>query len=189
MTIIFDDMGCLELTGEDTLKAYGTEIGAFVRLDDLKPGFAFGNIDRSIIMSPQKVNSRVVLPVTTIEEVLAGHEIDYLLYANNYEEVNDTKPIIELFQNPGEALEVFNQGAVMSKGTTASSGLVNTYFANIFGPPQYRELHEQIAEKYFQKLFEKKVRVGQIRTRLGLPGYESEGPRIAAEELLKQIKK
>ena len=32
--------------------------------------YAFGQIDRAIIMSPQKVNARVVLPVTTLEEVL-----------------------------------------------------------------------------------------------------------------------
>ncbi|MDZ7821174.1 MAG: hypothetical protein U5N26_04820 [Candidatus Marinimicrobia bacterium] len=43
----------------------GTETGAFVRLDDLQPGYAFGQLDRSIIMSPGKINSRILLPVTT----------------------------------------------------------------------------------------------------------------------------
>ncbi len=38
----------------------------------------------------------------------------------------------------------------MSKGTTTSSGLVHSYFANIFGPPEYKELHEKIARKVFQ---------------------------------------
>ncbi len=51
---------------------YGTEIGAFVRLDDLQQGYAIGQIDRAIIMSPQKVNARVVLPVTTLHEVQRG---------------------------------------------------------------------------------------------------------------------
>ena len=41
---------------------FGTEIGAFVRLDDLQQGYAFGQLDRSIIMSPNRVNARVVLP-------------------------------------------------------------------------------------------------------------------------------
>jgi energy-coupling factor transporter ATP-binding protein EcfA2 len=50
LSIIADDMGSLELR-EDGVIAYGTEIGAFLRLDDLSPGFAFGQIDRAIIMS------------------------------------------------------------------------------------------------------------------------------------------
>ena len=36
------------------------------------------------------------------------------------------------------ALDIFREGAVMSKGTTTSSGLVHSYFANIFGPPEYK---------------------------------------------------
>ncbi|MBD3387362.1 MAG: phosphoenolpyruvate carboxykinase [Candidatus Altiarchaeales archaeon] len=187
MTIIFDDMGSLEVDDEGRVKAYGTEIGAFVRLDDLQPGFAFGNIDRSIIMSPQKVNARVVLPVTTIEEVLRGNEVDFFLYANNYEEIGEKEEIIERFGTADEALRVFSEGKVMSKGTTESSGVVKTYFANIFGPPQYKELHDNIATRYFGKMFETGVFVGQVRTRLGIEGYETEGPMIAAQELLKLI--
>jgi len=64
---------------------------------------------------------------------------------------------------------------------------VRSYFANIFGPIQYKELHERTALKYFNKLFENKVKVGQLRTRLGIPGYEQKGPEKAARELLKII--
>ena len=39
---------------------YGTEIGAFLRLDDLQPGYAFGHLDRSIIMNPNQVNARLL---------------------------------------------------------------------------------------------------------------------------------
>ncbi len=186
MVIIFDDMGSFDID-EDSVKAYGTEIGAFVRLDDLQPGFAFGNIDRSIIMSPHKVNARVVLPVTTIEEVTQGHDIDFFLYANNYEEINGENQIIEKFKSPEDAIKVFSEGKVMSKGTTESTGVVNTYYANIFGPSEYKELHDSLAKKYFEKLFETGVFVGQIRTRLGIEGYETEGPMIAAKELLGKI--
>ena len=80
-------------------------------------------------------------------------------------------------------------GSVMSKGTTTSTGLVQTYFANIFGPPQYRILHDKIAEKYFDKLFKTGVFVGQLRTRLGISGFESKGPQSAAEALFKAITK
>ena len=37
----------------------------------------------------------------------------------------------------------------MAKGTTTSTGLVRSYFANIFGPPQYRAIHDPLAERTF----------------------------------------
>lgn len=187
MTIIYDDMGSLEITEEGEIKSYGTEVGAFVRLDDLQPGYAFGVIDRSIIMSPHKVNARAVIPITTLPEVLKGYKVDYFLYANNYEEVDDSHPIFEEFYSLEEAFAVFREGARLAKGTTTEKGLVRSYFANIFGPIQYKELHERIALRYFSKLFENKVKVGQLRTRLGIPGYEQKGPEKAAQELLKII--
>lgn len=186
MTIIFDDMGSLEIKNNE-LKAYGTEIGAFVRLDDLQPGFAFGNLDRSIIMSPYKINARAVLPVTTIDEVLFGYKPDYVLYANNYEEIDDNNKLIEEFNDMNEALSIFKKGLVMSKGTTTSTGLVNTYFANIFGPPLYFDLHEKIANQFFEYFFNNNLFVGQIRTRLGIKGYETQGPEKAAEALFEMI--
>jgi formylmethanofuran dehydrogenase subunit A len=159
-----------------------------VRLDDLQPGYAFDQIDRSVIMSPQKVNARIVLPVTTREDVLEGYRVDILLYANNYEEVDEHHQVIELFDSTEEALDVFREGVAMTKGTTSSTGLVRSYFANIFGPPQYREVHEHLAEDVFREVFASGASVGQIRTRLGIEGYETEGPLEAAKALLHLIK-
>lgn len=187
ITIIADDMGSIELDEKGNPIGFGTEIGAFLRLDDLQPGYAYGHLDRSIIMNPSQVNARIVIPVTRFETIIQGHKIDYILYANNYQEIDGKHPVIERFSSAGEAIEVFRNGAVMSKGTTTTSGLVNTYFANIFGPPEYRELHEQIAEKYFSSFFASNVFVGQMRTRLGIHGYESSGPQEAAMALLKII--
>ena len=187
LTIIADDMGSIELDEVGNPVGYGTETGAFLRLDDLQPGYAFGHLDRSIIMNPSQVNSRIVIPVTSYENVIRGHKIDYILYANNYEQIDSEHPVIERFSSAGEALKVFREGAVMSKGTTTSSGLVSSYFANIFGPPEYRDLHEKIAEEYFESFFRNNVFVGQLRTRLGISGYETSGPREAATELLRII--
>ncbi|MEW6026375.1 MAG: phosphoenolpyruvate carboxykinase [Planctomycetota bacterium] len=187
--IIADDMGSLEIKPNAIIAGYGTEIGAFVRLDDLQPGFAFGQIDRAIFMSPQKVNARVVIPVTTIQEVLRGYPLTMLFYANNYESVDDSHPVIERFRSAEEALKVFREGAAMSKGTTTATGLVHTYFANIFGPPQYRTLHEAIARKVFRNAFDSGILVGQIRTRLGIAGYETKGPQAAAQALFELIQK
>jgi hypothetical protein len=187
LTIIADDMGSIELDENDAPIGYGTEIGAFLRLDDLQPGYAYGHLDRSIIMNPSQINARIVIPVTRFETIISGHKIDYILYANNYEEIDGDHPVIERFSSPETAINIFRNGAVMSKGTTATSGLVNTYFANIFGPPEYRELHESIAEKYFRAFFKNNVYVGQMRTRLGIPGYANSGPKEAATALMKII--
>ncbi len=187
LTIIADDMGSIELDENGAPIGYGTEIGAFLRLDDLQPGYAYGHLDRSIIMNPSQVNARIIIPVTKFETVIQGHKIDYILYANNYEEIDSDHPVIERFSSAETALDTFRAGAVMSKGTTTSSGLVHTYFANIFGPPEYRELHEEIVKRYFDAFFRNKVFVGQMRTRLGIPGYEASGPSEAAMALLKII--
>jgi hypothetical protein len=187
LTIIADDMGSIELDHKGNPIGYGTEIGAFLRLDDLQPGYAFGHLDRSIIMNPSQVNARIVFPVTKFETVIQGHKIDYILYANNYEEIDIEHPVIEKFTSAEWALDIFREGAVMSKGTTTTSGLVHSYFANIFGPPEYKPLHEEIAARFFKAFFNKNIFVGQMRTRLGISGNETSGPREAATELLRII--
>ncbi|MBF0484154.1 MAG: phosphoenolpyruvate carboxykinase [Candidatus Omnitrophica bacterium] len=189
MVIIADDMGSIQIDSKGQALGYGTEIGAFLRLDDLRPGYAFGQMDRAIIMNPNKVNARIVIPVTTFEKLNTGYPVNMVLYANNYEEADEEHPIVEQFVNVDQALKIFREGTVMSKGTTTSTGIVHSYFANIFGPPQYKELHDQLAQKYFNAFFKKKLFVGQFRTRLGINGYERKGPEEAAKALLELIAK
>lgn len=185
--IIADDMGSLDIDAQGCVIGYGTEVGAFVRLDDLQPGYAFGQLDRTIIMNPSQVNARVVLPVTTYGDVIKGYPVDMVLYANNYEEIDDDHPIIERLTTVESALQVFREGTAMSKGTTTSTGLVHTYFVNIFGAVQYKSLHDNIAKRYFEALFEQGIFVGQLRTRLGISSWERKGPEEAAKELLQKI--
>jgi hypothetical protein len=189
MVIIADDMGMLDIIADGRVVGYGTEIGAFVRLDDLQPGYAFGQLDRAIIMNPNQVNARVVLPVAEYDDVVRGYPVDMILYANNYEDVDVAHALIERFETPEAALGVFRAGRAMSKGTTTSSGLVQSYFANIFGPMQYRELHEEIVERYFGFFFAEDIFVGQLRTRLGIAGMEQAGPEAAARALLQELEK
>jgi len=189
MLIIADDMGSIGIDANNQLVGYGTEMGAFVRLDDLQSGYALGQIDRTIIMNPDKVNARVVMPVTRYEYIMEGIPIDCVFYANNYEPIDESHPVIDQFNNDKAALAVFREGTVMSKGTTTSKGLVANYFANIFGPPQYRDLHEGLAKKYFTEMFARNVFVGQLRTQLGISGEEQTGPNKAATALLEMIKK
>lgn len=189
LTIIADDMGSLEIDPNGQVLAFGTEIGAFVRLDDLQKGYALGQIDRSIIMNPDQVNARVVLPITRYQYVTRGWPLDCILYANNYETVDETHPVIEMFQSAEKALDVFGTGRVMSKGTTTSTGMVETYFANIFGPLQYRHLHDRLADEFYHHFFEHHILVGQMRTMLGIRGQELSGPQASARALLDFIHK
>jgi len=185
--VIADDMGSFEIAPDGKIVGYGTETGAFLRLDDLQPGYALGQIDRAIIMNANQVNARIILPVTTFNNLIKGQNIDFILYANNYEDIDEDHPVIEKFDSAETAFNVFKEGTVMSKGTTTTSGIVHSYFANVFGPVQYRDLHEGLAEKYFEAFFKANVFVGQIRTRLGLCGWERKGPHDAAKELLRVI--
>ncbi|MFQ9998194.1 MAG: phosphoenolpyruvate carboxykinase [Anaerococcus obesiensis] len=187
MTIVFDDMGSFRIQN-NKIYAYGTEIGAFVRLDDLDAGYAFKQIDRSIFMNPDKVNSRLIMPVASFDEINLGYEVDFFLYADNYSAVLDGCDSIEIFDKKEEALRVFKRGARLAKGTTTETGLVQTYFANPFGPVQKREECDKLLDKYFDNLFENKVKVGTIKTQLGLNNMQFEGPRSAAIELFELIK-
>lgn len=187
MTVIFDDMGTFKNIDGD-IYGYGTEIGAFVRLDDLDQGYAFKEIDRSIFMNPDKINARLVMPVAPYNEIIKGHKVDLFLYANNYTEVKINGKSIEYFENINEALKVFKAGARMAKGTTTESGLVESYFANPFGPAQKQQQTDALIEEYFNAMYEGNVKVGQIKTCLGVKGQEQQGPMSAALELFEIIK-
>ena len=129
----------------------------------------------------------LILPVTTLHEVLAGYPVDYLLYANNYEEVDSEHPVIQPFDDAEAALAVFREGAAMAKGITTATGLVHSYFANPFGAPQKRGEHEAIARYFFERLHACGSRIGMLRTRLGLEGYEMRGPEEAARAILEHF--
>lgn len=186
MTIVFDDMGFF--AHEDgTIQGYGTEIGAFVRLDDLDQGYAFKEIDRSIFMNPDKTNARLVMPVATYKEIIKGYKVDLFLYANNYKVLEPGEPGIVFFTDQEEAKEVFRSGKRMAKGTTQENGLVESYFANPFGPYQKQEETDKLLDFYFERLFSYNIKVGEIYTQLGVQGKEKSGPRDAAMELFKEI--
>ncbi|GKU25386.1 hypothetical protein CFOLD11_22120 [Clostridium folliculivorans] len=187
MTVVFDDMGSFKLKNEGVF-GYGTEVGAFVRLDDLDQGYAFKEIDRSIFMNPDKINARLVMPVSTYKEIVKGYKVDILLYANNYERIEQGGNAIELFESPAKAIEVFKAGARMAKGTTTETGLVTSYFANPFGPAQKQAETDILIDQYFNRSFEDGIKVGQIKTCLAVSGLEKNGPKTAALELFELIK-
>ena len=77
MVTIFDDMGAIN----KDLIAYGTETGAFVRMDDLDIGYAYKELDRAILMNPDKKNARTIIPITSLKDIcLHPFIISYLFY-------------------------------------------------------------------------------------------------------------
>ena len=183
MKIVFDDMGTF-FKKDGKIYAIGTEIGAFVRLDDLDVGYAYKNIDRAIFLNPDQVNARVVLPVTTYKYIMNHHQVDMVLYANNYLETLDG---LRFISDEKEALNVFREGKRLAKGTTSEIGLVTSYFANPFGPLQKEKETEIILKDYFKTLFKQNVLVGELYTNLAIEGKEKSGPMNAATILLRHL--
>ncbi|NUU99380.1 ATPase [Marinitoga sp. 1154] len=186
VNILIDDMGSLEIDINGNIIAFGTETGAFVRLDDLQPGYAYSAIDRSIFMNPNETNARVIVPYSNYKDIIKPTKIDYFLYANNYVKAEDNS-YINFFNDWESAYNVFSKGARMAKGTTAEVGLTYSYFANPFGAVQRKEKHEKIAKRFLEQMIKSGVKVGEIKTQLGVSGFEENGPTYAAKALLKLI--
>ena len=182
--VVYDDMGVLSLDEDGNVKTSGTEIGAFVRLDDLDAGYSFKELDRSVFMNPDKTNARVVIPITEYKDVIKKYPIDMFLYANNYD--NDGESL-EFFNDIDDALNTFRSGYRMAKGTSTEYGFVGTYFANPFGPVQRQEQTEPILRDYFNRMSHQGVLIGQLRTRLGIKGMEHDGPKQAAKAVMTYI--
>ncbi len=184
MKTVYDDMGVLSLAEDGRVVSSGTETGAFVRLDDLDAGYGYKELDRSVFMNPDKVNARIIIPVTDYRDVITSYPVDYFLYANNYDKEGEA---LTFFSDVDEALAVFRRGARQAKGTTTETGLVESYFANPFGPVQRQKQCEDLLQKYFQAMFNQRFAVGMLRTRLAVSGQAHSGPKECASALLKLI--
>ncbi|OYD26942.1 hypothetical protein EI74_0321 [Mycoplasma testudineum] len=185
MVTIFDDMGTLVIE-DNKLVGYGTEIGAFVRIDDLSNGYPYQQIDRSIFMNPhEEVNARMVIPISTYQDIMVGTKVDYVFQANNYEDKEGFRLITDI----NEAIEIFRNGYRMAKGTTNETGVVSSFFSNPFGPLQEKELTEKLLNKFFKFMYENKIEVGELRTKLGIKGQEKSGPEAAARKLFDYLMK
>lgn len=181
--VIFDDMGTLFLT-EDGVKASGTEIGAFVRIDDLGYGYTFTHLNDSIIYNVEKSNARIVYRCTPYQEVIKKWDIDIFLYANNYEETDKGLAIMD---DCCEVASICEQGRRVAKGTTGEVGMTETYFANPFGPLQLKEESQPLVHKMFKAMDKQRVALGVLYTQLAVEGQNEKGPEKAARKLFAWI--
>lgn len=183
MDVIFDDMGSFHLENGQ-LVAQGTEIGAYIRLDDLDKGSPYKTMDRSIFMNPEStVNARIVIPVNTYQEIVKNHKVDYFFYANNY--VDQTGLLI--VDHARDIKQVFVEGKRMAMATTHETGLSTTYFANPFGPMQNQQLCTPLIDFYFNALDESNVKTGEIYTGLGLKNKVENHLELTAKAVLDLI--
>lgn len=183
MDVIFDDMGSFHLE-EGHLVAQGTEIGAFIRLDDLDKGSPYKTMDRSIFMNPESpINARVVIPVNTYKEIVKNHRVDYFFYANNY--VDRTGLL--LAEHASDIKQVFVEGKRMAMATTHETGLSTTYFANPFGPMQDQTVCDPLIDFYFKALDETQVKTGEIYSGLGLKKKVANHLELTAKAVLNLI--
>lgn len=175
---IFDDMGTFHIK-DDTVYTTGTEIGAFVRLDDLDQGYSLRSIDRAVFFNIDQTNSRVVIPIESFEMTYDLHKVDAFLLADNY---SDSNCGITFYEDSKQAKEDFKLGKRVALNTTQEKGLVSTYFANPFGPLQQKDFVETYLQDYFDCLYKNKVPVGKIYTRLSLD--RKQGPYLGAKALI-----
>ncbi|MFV0382095.1 MAG: hypothetical protein ACK5KR_07745 [Breznakia sp.] len=181
--VVFDDMGTIHI--EDGVPyGQGSEIGAFIRLDDLEPGTPYRDMDRSIFFNPDILNARVITPAAPYRVIARNHKIDLFAYANNYDKNLGMRKIEDM----EEAKKIFVEGKRMAKGTTQEVGISRTYFANPFGPMQAQAACNPIIDKVFACLKKNDIYVGEVFTHLGLDKSNRKGINIAAKELLKFIK-
>ncbi len=182
--VVFDDMGTIHIE-HGIPYGQGTEIGAFIRLDDLDPGTPYRDMDRSIFMNPESNNARVITPAAPYDIVATNHKIDLFAYANNY----DDKLGLHQFEDLEEAKATCVEGKRMALGTTQEVGISTTYFANPFGPMQKQDICGPLIDEVFQCLRDNNVFVGEIYTHLGFSKENREGLQIAAQQLLEFIEK
>ncbi len=178
ISTIFDDMGTFSFR-DDLVVTSGTEIGAFVRLDDLPNGYSLSSVDRAIYINIDQVNSRVVIPIETYEFSKSLHKVDIFLLADNFTE---NKNGIIRYLDEEEAKEEFKKGERVAKGTTSEKGKVSSFFANPFGPVQKKESCSTLIDSYFSSLYKEKVFVGRLYTKLALDPIN--GPKIGAKAVL-----
>lgn len=181
MDVIFDDMGSFKIIN-NKVYANGTETGAFVRLDDLDSSYVYEVMDRALFLNPTKVNKRVVIPITNYDFILKNHQIDLLLYANNY----DNNKGVKILNNLDEALRVFKRGRRLPVNTTSEKGLTDTFFANPFGPVQLKDKTNLLIDNYFKTLKENKTIIGKIYTNLAITS-SNDDLNETAKELLKYL--
>lgn len=179
MRVKADDMGRIRLErGEDAMMRpifYGTETGAFACLDGFSERAKMQMQGREVGYNRMTgSNARQIVPVTADAEVSTGHQLDVLLYANNFRLKAPHESTVDVNMEVKDAITHFRQGERVAAGSTQTfrGERESSYWANPFpllqdpqGVILHPELHAifQDSEDRFIKVFERLVARGEMR--------------------------
>ena len=194
MLVKADDMGRAVLEkGDDGVERpifYGTETGAFACLDGFSEHAKMQMLGREIGYNKESgSNARQIVPVATVEEVMTGHQLDGLMYNNNFNIIAEGEQTIFTDMPIMEAIEQFRRGERVAAGSTQTHRGKKeiSYWANPFpmledkeGKVLHPDLHEKfiVLEKDFIKSMENLVeknemRVGVVNSQMMAGCYEN----------------
>ena len=194
MLVKADDMGRAVLEkGDDGVERpifYGTETGAFACLDGFSEHAKMQMLGREIGYNKESgSNARQIVPVATVDEVMTGHQLDGLMYNNNFNIIAEGEQTIFTDMPIMEAIEQFRRGERVAAGSTQTHRGKKeiSYWANPFpmledkeGKVLHPDLHEKfiVLEKDFINVMENLVdnnemRVGVVNSQMMAGCYEN----------------
>jgi hypothetical protein len=154
---------------------YGTETGAFACLDGFSERAKMQMQGREVGYNRATgSNARQIVPVSADTEVATGHQLDVLLYANNFRLKAPNASTVDVDMAVMEAITHFRLGERVAAGSTQTfrGARESSYWANPFpllqdpqGVILHPELHAifQDSEDRFIKVFERLVARGEMR--------------------------
>jgi hypothetical protein len=178
MRVKSDDMGRIRLErGDDAQQRpifYGTETGAFACLDGFSERAKMQMQGREVGYNRTTgSNARQIVPVSADTEVRAGHQLDVLLYANNFRLKSPSEMTVDVDMSVMDAVAHFRLGERVAAGSTQTfrGARESSYWANPFPllqDPQGQILHPELhaifqdSEDRFIKVFDKLSAKGEM---------------------------
>jgi len=182
MVVKADDMGRVVLEkGADNLTRlvfYGTETGAFACLDGFSEHAKTKMIGQEVGYNKETgSNARQIVPVTDEAELIEGHELDVLLYMNNFALKEEGECTVDTNMSVETAIEHFRLGERVAAGSTKThrGAKESSYWANPFpllidndGTVLHPDLYEKYKENEEQFIGEMKALVERGEMQVGV---------------------
>jgi len=178
--VISDSFNVLKLENDDVFLS-GTEIGGFLEKEALKAGYSYKGIEKAVIINPLTMNTKYVMPLSEYSYINQKHNLDLILYVNNYED----KSGIKIFLKPEDAINAFKKGTTKTINQNGDEILINTHFANPLSISQYKVKTDNLITKYFKRMDETGIYMGEMYTKRFVKNESSRGINNAALALLK----
>ncbi len=155
-TKVFDDSGILHYLDNDVY-ATGTQIGAYVSIDDLPKQHVYENLASSVFLKVDKQTTHILLPYTTFTQTCKFHKVDGMIYLNNYEK----KKGIQHLHDLKEAKELFKNGCYRTK----LHKLQTSFFCNPYGCIQQQDTLEPLIDDFLNLMLINNKKLAILYTR------------------------